>query len=196
MSLNGQYIIPAAKNERQYELFLESSYEYGVYLDTNIAHLKPISLQAKEHGKKILIHTDLIQGLKNDEYSTEYICQEMNPFGIISTKPNVIAKAKQRGLMTVQRVFLLDSQALEKSYSIIKKTQADYIEILPGILPDFIKTIAKDISVPILTGGLITKKEEVACALDAGAEAITTSAVSLWKNLENTSLKREGNPAR
>ena len=185
MSLSGQYVIPVSKNKRQYDLFLRSSYEYGVYLDTDIANLKPIAQLAKKHNKKIIIHTDLIQGLKNDEYSAEYICQEIKPFGIISTKPSVISKAKQRGLLTVQRIFLLDSQALEKSFSIAKKTQADYVEILPGIIPGFVKKVAAEIKIPILTGGLVTTKEEVSCALNAGAQAVTTSRVALWQAMEN-----------
>nr|WP_043931355.1 glycerol-3-phosphate responsive antiterminator [Bacillus sp. EB01] len=186
MSLYGQYVIPVVKNMSQYELFLKSSYEYGVYLETNIAHLKPISLLAKEHNKKILFHTDLIMGLKNDEYSVEYICQEIKPYGIISTRPNVISKAKKRGLMTVQRIFLLDSQALEKSYTIAKKTEADYLEILPGIIPDYIKTIGQVTSIPVLTGGLISTKIEIANAINAGAKAVTTSNVSLWMSMEET----------
>lgn len=185
MSLNGQRLIPVSKNKRQYELFLKSSYEFGVYLDTDLIQLKPISQLAKEHKKKILIHTDLIQGLKNDEYSAEYICQEIRPFGIISTRPSVIAKAKQRGLMTIQRIFLLDSQALEKSYAIAHKTQADYLEILPGIIPGFIKKISNDMNIPILAGGLVTTKEELACALNAGAQAVTTSHVPLWQAQEH-----------
>jgi glycerol uptake operon antiterminator len=185
MSLKGQSLIPVSKNKRQYDLFLKSSYEYGVYLDTDLLHLKPISKLAKENEKKILIHTDLIQGLKNDEYSIEYICQEIKPYGIISTRPSVIAKAKKRGLMTIQRIFLLDSQALEKSYAIAQKTQADYLEILPGVIPGFIKKIANDIKIPILAGGLVTTKEEVNCALNAGAQAVTTSHVALWQALEH-----------
>jgi glycerol uptake operon antiterminator len=185
MSLKGQRLIPVSKNKRQYDLFLKSSYEYGVYLDTDLLHLKPISKLAKEYDKKILIHTDLIQGLKNDEYSIEYICQEIKPYGIISTRPSVIAKAKKRGLMTIQRIFLLDSQALEKSYAIAQKTQADYLEILPGVIPGFIKKIANDIKIPILAGGLVTTKEEVNCALHAGAQAVTTSHVALWQALEH-----------
>lgn len=185
MSLNGQSLIPVSKNKRQYDLFLKSSYEYGVYLDTDLLHLKPISQLAKEHNKKVLIHTDLIQGLKNDEYSIEYICQEIKPYGIISTRPSVITKAKHRGLMTIQRIFLLDSQALQKSYAIAEKTQADYLEILPGIIPGFIKKIANDIKIPILAGGLVTTKEEVNCALNAGAQAVTTSHVALWQAQEH-----------
>ena len=184
MNFNGQSLIPVSKNMCQYDLFLKSGFEYGVYLDTDLIHLKPISELAKEYNKKLIIHTDMIQGLKNDEYSIEYICQDIKPFGIISTRPSVLAKAKKRGLLTIQGVFLLDSQALKKSYEIAQKTQADYLEILPGILPDFIRKISNDIDIPVLTGGLVTTREEVNCALRAGAQAVTTSNVALWKAVE------------
>ncbi|PLR96763.1 glycerol-3-phosphate responsive antiterminator [Bacillus sp. T33-2] len=195
MSFHGQQVIPVAKNKNQYNLFLESSFQYGVYLDMDIAQLKPVSQLAKQHNKNILLHADMIQGLKNDEYSTEYLCQEIKPFGIISTKPNVILKARQKGVLTVQRIFLLDSQALQKSYSILKHTKADYVEILPGIIPGFIRKMAEDHTIPILTGGLVQTRDEVTCALNAGARAVTTSRVALWKSFESpvTSItKAEG----
>jgi len=80
----------------------------------------------------MIFHVDLIHGLKNDDYGTEYICQEFSPFGLISTKANVILKAKQRGVLSIQRMFLIDSHALGQSYRLIEKTQPDYIEVLPG----------------------------------------------------------------
>jgi glycerol uptake operon antiterminator len=184
MIFNGQSLIPVSKNKSQYELFLKSSYEFGVYLDTELTQLKPISQLAKEYNKKVLINTDLIQGLKNDEYSIEYICQEIKPYGIISTRPRVITKAKQRNMLTIQRIFLHDSHALEKSYAIAHKTQADYLEILPGIIPSIINKITREVNIPILAGGLVTTKEELNCALNAGARAVTSSHVPLWEAIE------------
>lgn len=167
---------------KEFELFLKSPYEIGVMLEVHIAQLKNISQMAKQKGKQVIYHMDMIHGIKNDDYATEYICQEYKPFGIISTKSNVILKAKQKGVLAVQRVFLLDSHALEKSYRLVEKTKPDYIEVLPGAMPWMIKEVKERLNTPIFAGGLIRTRKEVENALEAGATAITTSKIELWQN--------------
>ncbi len=68
-----QKILPASSSMKEFEGFLESPFETGVFLETHIAQLKNIALMAKSHKKKMLFHIDLINGLKNDEYGTEFI---------------------------------------------------------------------------------------------------------------------------
>ncbi|GIN60919.1 glycerol uptake operon antiterminator regulatory protein [Robertmurraya siralis] len=177
-----QKILPASTSMKEFELFLKSPYEIGVMLEVHIAQLKNISQMAKQKGKQVIYHMDMIHGIKNDDYATEYICQEYKPFGIISTKSNVILKAKQKGVLAVQRVFLLDSHALEKSYRLVEKTKPDYIEVLPGAMPWMIKEVKERLNTPIFAGGLIRTRKEVENALEAGATAITTSKIELWQN--------------
>ncbi|MCI4171137.1 glycerol-3-phosphate responsive antiterminator, partial [Bacillus spizizenii] len=76
---------------------------------------------------------DLIQGIKHDEYGAEFICQDNKPAGIISTRSNVIAKAKQKNIYAIQRLFLLDTSAMEKSMEFVGNHKPDFIEVLPGI---------------------------------------------------------------
>lgn len=177
-----QRILPASSSMREFEVFLESQFEIGVFLETHIAQLKNIASMAREHGKKMLFHVDLINGLKNDEFGTEFICQEYKPYGLISTKSSVILKAKQKGIMAVQRVFLIDSHALEKSIKLLNKTKPDYIEVLPGAMPSLIKEVRQRIDIPVLAGGFIKTPEEVNNALEAGAHVVTTSNRELWEH--------------
>jgi glycerol-3-phosphate responsive antiterminator len=147
-----QKIVPASSNMKEFESFLRSPYEIGVFLDMHIAQLKHINRMAKEKEKKMIYHVDLIHGIKNDEYATEYICQEFKPYGLISTKSSVIQKAKQKGVIAVQRIFLIDSHALEKSYKLITKTQPDFIEVLPGAMPKIIAEVKERVRTHILAG--------------------------------------------
>lgn len=179
--LMNQKILPVSSNMKEFELFLNSSYEVGVFLDLHIAQVKNVSKMAKSFNKKIIYHMDLIHGIKNDDYATEYICQEFSPYGLISTKKSVILKAKQKGVIAIQRIFLIDSHALENSYNLVKKTKPDFIEVLPGSMPWMIKEVKEELNTPIFAGGLIRTIEEVQNALDAGATAITTSKTDLWK---------------
>ncbi|UFJ40841.1 glycerol-3-phosphate responsive antiterminator [Brevibacillus humidisoli] len=182
MSFNGQVILPAAKDAKDLESIVESSYENGVFLDTHVGQLKHLYQLARKHHKKMFLHADLIQGLKNDEYATEYLCQDVRPHGIISTKTGVILKAKQKGVVAIQRIFLLDSNALKKSYALLEKTKPDFIEVLPGLMPRIIAEVCQQTGIPVLAGGLIRTVDDVEQALQAGATAITTSNKDLWKH--------------
>lgn len=177
-----QKILPASSNMKDFERFLKSPYEIGVFLEMHIAQLKHVNMMAEAHGKKMLYHVDMIHGIKSDDYSTEFICQEYKPFGLISTKSNVIIKAKQKGVLAIQRVFLLDSHSLEKSYKLLSKTQPDYIEVLPGAMPKMISEINERVKIPLFAGGFIRSVEDVDLALKAGAMAVTTSQKELWEH--------------
>ena len=108
----------------------------------------------------------------------------------MSTRAGVIAKTKQNGLLAIQRLFLLDTNALEKSYVMFGRTQPDYIEVLPGIIPPIISEVADRTGIPIFAGGLVRTVDDVEHALQAGASAVTTSNIELWKHFEPT--KKQG----
>ncbi|WP_214889851.1 glycerol-3-phosphate responsive antiterminator [Exiguobacterium sp. s142] len=176
-----QSILPALRDMRDVEIFLESEFAIGVLLEIHISRLDAVFRLLETHGKQVFVHLDLIQGLKADEFATEYICQSYKPYGIISTKGNVILKAKQKQVKTVQRLFLIDSSSLEKSYRLINRTQPDYIEVLPGLVPKYIRLVKERTGIPVFAGGLISSLDEVEQALAAGATVVTTSDQTLWR---------------
>ncbi|MGN2620598.1 glycerol uptake operon antiterminator GlpP [Bacillus stercoris] len=185
MSFHNQPILPAIRNMKQFDEFLNSSFSYGVILDIHLGQLKGVIREAQKHGKNMMVHVDLIQGIKHDEYGAEFICQDIKPAGIISTRSNVIAKAKQKKIYAIQRLFLLDTSAMEKSMEFIGKHKPDFIEVLPGIVPSLIQEIKEKTGIPIFAGGFIRTEEDVEQALKAGAVAVTTSNTELWKKYEN-----------
>lgn len=185
MSFHNQPILPAIRNMKQFDEFLNSSFSYGVILDIHLGQLKGVIKEAQKHGKNMMVHVDLIQGIKHDEYGAEFICQDIKPAGIISTRSNVIAKAKQKKIYAIQRLFLLDTSAMEKSMEFIGKHKPDFIEVLPGIVPSLIQEIKEKTGILIFAGGFIRTEEDVEQALKAGAVAVTTSNTKLWKKYEN-----------
>ncbi|WGD64675.1 glycerol uptake operon antiterminator GlpP [Bacillus subtilis] len=185
MSFHNQPILPAIRNMKQFDEFLSSSFSYGVILDIHLGQLKGVIKEAQKHGKNMMVHVDLIQGIKHDEYGAEFICQDIKPAGIISTRSNVIAKAKQKKIYAIQRLFLLDTSAMEKSMEFIGKHKPDFIEVLPGIVPTLIQEIKEKTGIPIFAGGFIRTEEDVEQALKAGAVAVTTSNTKLRKKYEN-----------
>jgi glycerol uptake operon antiterminator len=175
-----QKILPAAKNIKQFEKMLRSDYEYVVLLDTHIGQLGSLVSLAKSHKKKVILHADLVQGLRSDEYAAQFLCQTIKPAGLISTRTSVVKEAKKKSLIAIQRLFLLDSHALETSYRLLESFHPDFIEVLPGIMPHVIKEVAEKTKIPLLAGGLIRNKAEVQMALNAGAIAVTTSDNRIW----------------
>lgn len=184
MSFHGQRILPAARKMKDVEKLMKLSYEYIVLLDTHISQIKTIVDMVRANGKKALLHADLVEGLKNDEYAAEFLCQVVKPAGLISTRASVILKTKQNGLLAIQRMFMLDTNALEKSYKLIERTEPDYIEVLPGVMPHMIAEVSQRTGIPIFAGGLIRSVDDVEQALAAGAVAVTTSNAELWKHFE------------
>ncbi|WP_312650312.1 glycerol-3-phosphate responsive antiterminator [Proteiniclasticum sp.] len=173
-------VIAAAKDGPGLESACESQVKVVFILYGDIVNLPNIVLKAKKCGKIAFVHMDLIEGLDNREISAKYVKEFTEADGIISTKSNVIKAAKEAGLMTVQRFFMLDSMAMEKARRHMDYTYADAFEILPGVIPKILKKISLLTNIPIVAGGLIIDKNDAYSALESGATAISTTNKSLW----------------
>ncbi|SFJ42859.1 glycerol uptake operon antiterminator [Paenibacillus sp. UNC496MF] len=177
----GGRVLPAVRKLKEVEALLSAPFPGFVLLGGHVGQMKPIADLARANGKDVLLHADLIDGLRNDEYAAEFLCQSVRPAGLISTRAGVIQRTKQNGLIAIQRLFLLDSDALERSYALVEKTQPDYVEVLPGIMPEIIAEVKARTGVPVIAGGLIRTEAHVRQALEAGAAAVTTSRRELWE---------------
>ena len=61
-----------------------------------------------------------------------------------------------------------------------KSGRPDYVEVLPGVSGKIIRMATAEFQLPIIAGGLIQSREDVADALAAGAAAVSTSRHELW----------------
>jgi glycerol uptake operon antiterminator len=178
----GQRLLPAVRHPKELERLLGTPLAWLVLLGGRLGLLQPMVKLAADHGKRVLLHADLIDGLKNDEYAAEFLCRQIRPAGLISTRVAVIRKAKQNGVLAIQRLFLIDSGALDTSVELARQSQPHLIEVLPGLLPQWIREVKDRTGVPVIAGGLIRTREEAAAALEAGAAAVTTSRPELWSD--------------
>ena len=78
-------------------------------------------------------------------------------------------------LYTILRVFVLDSMAFKNIDNLIRTGNPDVLEILPGVMPKIIKKVCKMLPIPIIAGGLISEREDVLEALDAGAISVSST---------------------
>lgn len=180
MHFANQTILPAVRNMKDFEELMKRDMAYIILLETHLAQLPSLIRFAKKHEKKVILHADLIQGLKHDEAATQFLCQMLQPDGIISTHGAVISTAKKNHILAIQRVFLIDSHSLKTSYRVLQNSKPDYLEVLPGVLPDIIREVKSGTHTPILAGGFIRTREEIDTVLEAGATAVTTSHRELW----------------
>ncbi|UOQ85068.1 glycerol-3-phosphate responsive antiterminator [Gracilibacillus salinarum] len=179
MELQG--VLPAVRKMKDFEVLLKNDEQsLIILLETRIAQLPQLVHYAKKRGKRVLVHADLINGLKVDQYGMEFLVRQIKVDGIVSTRASVIALAKKNGIVAIQRLFAIDSSAVTKNIALITKSKPDYIEVLPGIIPSVISEIAEETKIPVIAGGLIKTEEEIASAMQSGAVAVTTSRRSLW----------------
>ncbi|NCC78560.1 MAG: glycerol-3-phosphate responsive antiterminator [Clostridia bacterium] len=173
-------IIAAAKDGPGLDEACRSQIRIVFILFGDIVNLPSIIKKAKNCGKLVFVHLDLIEGLENKEIAAKYVKDYTEADGVISTKSNVIKAANELGLLTVQRFFVLDSMALEKAKKHMEYTYADAFEVLPGVIPKIIKKISLLTRTPVIAGGLIIDKDDAYSALHSGATAISTTNKSLW----------------
>lgn len=173
-------IIAAVNHLEKLDSAIQSPCEVVFLLTGSIFDLKEIVRKVKDANMDIYIHVDLVEGFSKDAVALKYISQRIKPDGIITTKSNLIKKAKSMNICAIQRLFMLDSLSLETGIKSVYTTKPDAIEIMPGIMPKIIKTVYGKTKIPVIAGGLISDKEDVIQCLKAGAVGISTSKERIW----------------
>ncbi|MEF9942324.1 MAG: glycerol-3-phosphate responsive antiterminator [Lachnospiraceae bacterium] len=146
----------------------------------DICTIKDIVAQVKASGQIAMVHMDLITGLSSKDVAVDFIKNNTQADGIITTKPALIKRGKELSLFTILRFFIIDSMALENIGKQQYAIQPDFIEVLPGVMPKIIKDICAISKIPIIAGGLIRDKEDVVGALSAGAISVSTTNQTVW----------------
>lgn len=179
LNLQKKCIIAAVRDMEEFDTAMENGPENVFLLKTNIMQLPKCIKLAHEKGKKLFVHIDLTDGIGKDHAGLKFI-SKIGVDGIISTRTNLVKLAKECGLSTVQRFFIVDSKSEFTAYESIKSSKPDMVEFLPGVVPKVIKNFADNLDIPIISGGLIETEEEMRLVFSAGAQAVSTGKQSLW----------------
>lgn len=177
--LQASPVIAAVKNDEGLAHALESDCAVVFILYGTILNIGEIVGKIKTAGKLAFVHTDLVEGLSNREITVDFLAEGTRADGVISTRPNLIHRAKELGLITVQRFFLLDSLAFENV--VRQSSHADVVDILPGAMPGVIRRLSQRVAQPVIASGLLMDKHDVCSALSAGAIAVSTTCEVLWQ---------------
>ena len=175
----GRRVAAAVRTEEDFTEALESKVEVIFMQYSSILTVEDLIPRCHEAGKKIFIHMDFTDGIGKDRAGLEYL-KKLGADGILTTKTSMIRLARELGLATVQRFFIVDSQSVDTAVESIRIAKPEMVEIMPGVVVKKIREFAERVNTPILVGGLLEFREEVDAALDAGATAVSTACRYLW----------------
>lgn len=182
-ALRESRIVPAVKHlEDLTEVLSIPWVSVAILIGGDINNLEEaLKIRSRFPEKYLLAHVDLIDGVGKDEAGMRFL-KRLGIEGIVSVKWQLLRYAKENKMLTVQRLFLIDSEAIRTGLKVIKRVTPDAIEILPATIPKFaIDEFRKITDLSILGGGLLRTEEDVRMALSNGLTAVTASRRNLWK---------------
>ena len=173
-------VIAAVKSEDGLKAALESDCQVIFLLFGSICDVDQLVDRIKKKDKTAVVHVDIIAGLNTKEVAVEFIRKNTHADGIISTKAPLVKHARELGLLSIQRTFVVDSIALSMLKKQIDAFHPDAVEIMPGVMPKILKVIREYTNMPLIAGGLLSDKKDVMAAFAAGADAVSTTRQELW----------------
>ena len=178
-ALSRHPVIASARDREAVEKAAKSSVAAIFILGGSILTLPDMISIAHAGGKFVFAHLDLAEGLGRDDAAVEW-CADLGVDGLISTRPQLLRRASELGLITIQRLFLMDSFSFEHGKKLLRNTPPDMAEVLPGIAPKAVRQLCEALDKPVIAGGMVTEKSEILDALNAGALAVSVSRETLW----------------
>lgn len=175
----GNRIIAAVRTYEELKQAVESGVGIIFHLSPDLHTLEENTRLVHSCGKKFFVHMDLATGIGKDKSGILYV-KNAGVDGILSTRVNIIKTARECGVFTVQRFFIVDSHSIDTTVESVKAAKPDMIEIMPGVIGKVIKKLKLLVNIPIIAGGIIDCKEEIDAAIKCGATAVSTGKKELW----------------
>lgn len=135
---------------------------------------------ARSAQKLVFIHMDLVEGFSRDAAGVKWLARAARPSGVLSTRAPILRAAADESLLTVLRIFMVDSSSLATGVRMAKSCEPTLIEVMPGLATRAIRRLSDSVGQPVIAGGMLEAAEDVEAALSAGALAASTSSENLW----------------
>lgn len=173
-------VAAAIKTNNDIPVALESDTLLLFVLKGDAFHLAPFVSEAHQYGKGLVVHIDLVSGIGKDRAGIQYL-RQIGVDAIITTRAQLVAAAKAEGMVTIQRLILLEDSALETGVRTIARAAPDIIEVLPGIIfPEIAPTLRQLLPGPFIAGGFIRTPDDIARVQAAGGILSSSSTQQLW----------------
>lgn len=173
-------VAAAIKTNDDIPVALESDSLLLFILKGDAFQLAPFVSEAHQYGKGLVVHVDLVSGIGKDRAGIQYL-RQIGVDAIITTRAQLVAAAKAEGMVTIQRLILLEDSALETGVRTIARAAPDIVEVLPGIIfPEIAPTLRQLLPGPFIAGGFIRTPEDIARIQAAGGILSSSSTRQLW----------------
>ncbi len=174
-------VIPAVRQPQHIERAIAAPSAVVYLLCGTVVSVAGLVAALRAGGKAALVNIDLLAGLDGDASAVEFL-ERSGAAGVISTRPETLRSAHKRSLCTVQRSFLLDSQAVTNALRALERFASDAVELLPApVAPRVVDAFSRAHPDVILTaGGLVASLAEVDALVRAGIRAVSVSDPAMW----------------
>lgn len=173
-------VIPAVSGVEDLERALAGDHAAIFVLGGDVFRVLELAGRRRHRRPFICVNVDMVGGIAADASGIKFLSGEAD--GVISTRRHAIELAKKRHMITIQRLFAIDSSAVNRGLKLIRQTDPDCLEILPGIAFSEVTGDHGELSDrPVLAGGLIKDRGTVSGILKSGASGVSTSEKRLWK---------------
>jgi glycerol uptake operon antiterminator len=129
----------------------------------------------------LFVHVDLVSGLENSESGIEYLASFQRLTGVVTVHHHLTSAARRAGLLTIVRLFLSDSRAVDRGLTVVNKSHPDAVEILPAVVAAKVAGDFASCRIPRIAGGLCRTEADVNEVIASGCRAVTSTSAALWK---------------
>src|SRR5947209_8938153 len=163
LRLARQFPVAAAmKSNEDMQVALDSDALLLFLLKGDAFQLAPFIAQAHQRGKGVVVHVDLVSGIGKDRAGIQYL-RQIGIDAIITSRSQLVSAGRAEGLVTIQRLLVVDDSALETGIRTIARAAPDIVEVLPGIIfPEIVTTLKQQLLGPFIAGGFIRTAADVA----------------------------------
>ncbi len=175
-----QKMIPVIENAIHFGSVLDTSQVAAILLrHCNLLQFDTMLEHAHGRGLAVYVNVDQIDGVHPDSAGLRYLARQLHITGVTSSNPRVLALGKSFDLVTIQRIFAVDSTGLQASLESVDSRYIDLLEISPAPVIPYIVSQTR-LPLPFIGSGLIYTSEQVEKVLCAGAFRVAVARSELW----------------
>ena len=137
-TLENTPVIPAVKTPEELPAALRAEGGVVFLLCGDILNIGELIARVHAANRRAVVHADLVAGLAPREIAVDFL-QCCGADGIISTRPLLIRRGRELGLLTVLRAFVIDSKAIESLAREAESAAPDVVEMLPAPMPRVVR---------------------------------------------------------